>query len=287
MMTLKELFAALFARKSLTGDPGLPPVKPHNMMSADLPAKSELTPAIQPPRPGGSMPPKTVEPDVLVRIEWGGLKRQMVKDLRKEPLRLYEQRMPLADLFKFLSPRIAALVPANTRTWKGVIVHHSATPDGKTADEEAITRFHTSWRSQGNIITKEQADKLIAEGKGQLVEAPWSDNGYNVLVELVDDAVTILLARPLSEGGGHCKQNRRNLTHIGLCFIGNFDAYEPGEVRLAVGAAICNAYKGKFGFNVSDVEPHRMHASYKQCPGVKFDMAALQARMNRHAGATS
>lgn len=242
------------------------------------PATASMVASVEP------APAKDVE-KVLVRIEWGGNKRRMVQELKKEPLRLFEQRLaPTPEDMRVLSKKLFDLVPQKSRAWKGVVLHHSATNDGQSVDEESITRFHTSWRYNGNIITKAKADELIASGKGQKVVPPWSDCGYNVVVETVDDAVVIFLARPLSEVGGHCSQNHRNRTHIGLCFVGNFDAAPPTSFKIDIAAAICRAYKDKFGFTNSDVERHSTWASYKSCPGLKFDDQQVRIRMNRQAG---
>jgi len=208
--------------------------------------------------------------EYLIRIEWGGKKRLMVKEVRTQPLRLLEQRLSIDEFDDVLIPKLVKLVPTNTRTWQGVVLHHSLTKDGLVPDEEAITRYHTSWRHKGNIITEAEAKKIIDFDDGETVTPPWSDNGYNVLVEFVDDSITIFLARPLSRTGAHTKQNRRNLTHIGLCFIGNFDAVEPKGHKLAVGASVCKAYMSKYGFNTDNIDTHRVHATYKTCPGEKF-----------------
>jgi len=211
------------------------------------------------------------EKEYLIRIEWGGKKRVMAKQLKNQPIRLFEQWLAMDDFDVVIGDKLKSLIPNDTRAWEGVVGHHSLTADGKVVDEEGITRYHTSWRRWGNIITKQEADRLIAAGE-EGVEAPWSDNGYNILVEFTgDDTVSIFLARPLSKTGGHCKQNHRNRTHLGLCWVGNFDAIEPSPLKLAVGASVIKAYRDYYAFKNENVEPHRRWADYKTCPGRRFD----------------
>ena len=46
-----------------------------------------------------------------------------------------------------------------------IVLHHSASPDGKSYDWPGIRTYHMSYRYNGNIITKEDYDKLRAAGQ--------------------------------------------------------------------------------------------------------------------------
>ena len=71
-----------------------------------------------------------------------------------------------------------------------IIVHCSATPEGRDIDADTIRRWHV-------------------EGRG------WSDIGYHFVV-LLDG--TVEAGRPLERAGAHVKGRNRN--SIGLCYVG-------------------------------------------------------------------
>ena len=45
----------------------------------------------------------------------------------------------------------------NSKEWRYILIHHSATVDGDVNDWDAIKKYHMSWRYQGNIITEKKA----------------------------------------------------------------------------------------------------------------------------------
>ena len=80
-----------------------------------------------------------------------------------------------------------------------IIIHCSATPEGKHFTVEDIRRWHTKPVSQG--------------GRG------WSDIGYHYVIYLDG---TVHPGRPPEKIGAHCKgQNARS---IGICYIGGITA---------------------------------------------------------------
>ena len=64
-------------------------------------------------------------------------------------------------------------VPFCQRQYKNIIIHHSATPDGLVNDWDGIRKYHMSYRYNGNIITKEEADKLRLMSKKQADKFSW------------------------------------------------------------------------------------------------------------------
>ena len=74
-----------------------------------------------------------------------------------------------------------------------IIVHCSATPEGRDIDTKEIRRWHT-------------------EDNG------WSDIGYHFVVELDGD---IGVGRPQEKSGAHCRG--KNSNSIGVCYIGGVD----------------------------------------------------------------
>lgn len=88
------------------------------------------------------------------------------------------------------------------RTIDKVIVHCSATPEGRDIDAAAIRRWHV-------------------EGNG------WRDIGYHYVIKLDG---TIELGRDLDDIGSHCKG--QNLGSIGVCYIGGVDEDDnPKDTR--------------------------------------------------------
>jgi N-acetylmuramoyl-L-alanine amidase len=74
-----------------------------------------------------------------------------------------------------------------------IIVHCSATPEGRDVKTSEIRAWHT--RDNG-----------------------WSDIGYHFVVEL-DGAIGV--GRPQTLSGAHCKG--KNSTSVGVCYIGGVD----------------------------------------------------------------
>jgi len=162
------------------------------------------------------------------------------------------------------------------RTINEIIIHHSWTRDQELSDFEAIKRFHTSWRYEGNIITEDEAKQLIEKGKK--VTKPWSDIGYHYIIEKdltafnkadqflnVEDYV-VKVGRPLNQGGAHTVGH--NSKSIGICVVGNFDKNRPNESQLLLLKMLIRYLKDKFGD--LKISYHREYASYKSCPGLQF-----------------
>lgn len=164
------------------------------------------------------------------------------------------------------------LVLKSTVAWAGVIAHHSATVDGKAYDEQGITRYHLSFRYNGDIVTEQKAKELQARGKA--VTGPWKDVGYNFLVEQAEDGYVIWLGRSLDVYGAHCVEADKNKTHIGICFVGNYDKSGPSPEVYKIGQALVSVLADKFSFGGDQVLPHSKFAQ-KTCPGKSFIMNAI------------
>jgi len=135
-----------------------------------------------------------------------------------------------------------------------IVWHHSLTEDGETLNDfEAIKRYHKNhWR--------------------------WRDIGYNIVIERdgPEGKVVAKWGRPLGVSGAHCKENRRNYTSVGICFVGNYDI-GSGEILSAehfeVAKEVVTALEKELGILVH--ERHSDHATYKSCPGSAFPFDAL------------
>lgn len=79
------------------------------------------------------------------------------------------------------------------RNIERIIIHCSATPEGREHDVEDIRRWHV-------------------DGRG------WSDVGYHFVVKIDG---TIERGRPLDRIGSHCRG--KNQGSIGVCYVGGMD----------------------------------------------------------------
>ena len=78
-----------------------------------------------------------------------------------------------------------------------IILHCSATPEGRDIDASTIRMWHT-------------ANPPVGRG--------WSDIGYHYVIKLDG---TIEGGRPIHKAGAHCKGH--NQDSIGICYIGGMD----------------------------------------------------------------
>lgn len=134
-----------------------------------------------------------------------------------------------------------------------IIVHHSLTEDSWTVSWGAIRRFHTETRG-------------------------WLDIGYHAGVELVKSGRELyyegIFGRPWDMQGAHTLGE--NYNSLGICCIGNFDIREPPQGQLKIAAKIIKLWMDLYAIGIDDVYGHRDFASYKSCPGEKFDMGKLK-----------
>ena len=137
--------------------------------------------------------------------------------------------------------------------WTHIVIHHSFTQDGKTVSWDDIRRFHMT-------------DPAYM----------FNDIGYNGGIELIDNEYIVLAGRPLNVKGAHCKEEGMNSKAIGFCFVGNYDLIAPPITMLVKGASYIKGLMDIFGIIPANVRGHRDYATYKSCPGRKFDMSIFR-----------
>lgn len=127
-----------------------------------------------------------------------------------------------------------------------IIIHHSATVDGKTFSWPAIKKYH--------------------------MDKGWSDIGYNLGVELVKDTVRVVYGRLLTHNppGAHCK-GIMNRESVGICVVGNYDAKPPSADHWTQALRLTRAVASHFRIPFANVQGHRDYAP-RSCPGKMFDM---------------
>ncbi|MDD5589235.1 MAG: peptidoglycan recognition family protein [Candidatus Nanoarchaeia archaeon] len=133
--------------------------------------------------------------------------------------------------------------------FKYLIVHHSATVDGKLFDWGAIDQYH---RSLG-----------------------WVCVGYNFGIERIGGKLVFHTGRPLNIAGAHTKEQNMNTLSIGCLFVGNFDLVPPDDEMIYFSVPFISAYLKAFNIPIENVFPHNHWATYKSCPGSKFPFQRL------------
>jgi len=132
--------------------------------------------------------------------------------------------------------------------WEGIIIHHSLTRDSQTVSWSAIRNYHETVKG-------------------------WRTVGYHAGCEIVGGNYEVLMGRPIDWQGGHTRG--QNSTHLGLCFVGNYDEKEPSTAMLIVACErIIRPWQKLFNIPTEKIEPHRQYAN-KTCPGSQFDIHRL------------
>lgn len=173
-------------------------------------------------------------------------------------------------------------LPSATKEWKGVVIHHSATPTKPSGHQwEAIRRYHTSFRVDGNIVTEEQYNKAVALGS-RSCEKPWSDIGYHLGIERnPEDGIQVRIGRSWLKSGAHAGfpgNSTFNDNYLGLCMVGNYDAVAPDKETWELCLTVVRQLMERFKFHKRNVLGHRETygivgvSQKKTCPGLKFDL---------------
>jgi len=135
--------------------------------------------------------------------------------------------------------------------WTHILIHHSATKDGRTLSFDDIRRIHVKERG-------------------------WADIGYHFVCERVEDDWIVIAGRPLDRIGAHCANAHMNHKAIGFCFVGNYSEIEPPIEMLVKAVPHIKALMEIFGIPVENVKGHRDFKD-TECPGKKFDLNLLRS----------
>jgi len=157
-----------------------------------------------------------------------------------------------------------------------IVLHHSLTRDGATVSWPAIRKYHTSYKCEGYSVDPDQVPALIAQGAP--VTPPWSDIGYHIGIELVDQHYEILIGRMLDAPGAHCPAGGMNRRALGILFVGNFDLAPPPLDQLALGLRLVRSLQQLFAIPTERVFGHREVArDGRTCPGKYFNLPQFRS----------
>lgn len=187
-------------------------------------------------------------------------------------------------------PRSLVVFPAESRKWDGIVWHHSYSKDNPNTDEWAgITRYHTSWRIDGDIVTQAEFDRRQAAKQGKSFEKPWSDIGYHGGVERANGGEVVWRqGRPWTKAGahaGHPGNNKFNEKYMGLCCVGNFDLVKPDDETWEFCLEATRELMKTFGIPKDKVLGHRETYAIlgippaKSCPGTQWGMAEFRNQL--------
>ena len=123
-----------------------------------------------------------------------------------------------------------------------IILHHSLTKDGVVLSSfDAIKRYH-------------------------VIQNGWSDIGYHLVLEYVNNKLVWEKGRDLITRGAHCKEQQMNFKSIGICVVGNFDIDYLTDDHINM--ILAKQVELEILLNRKlPIEFHRKYATYKTCPG--------------------
>ena len=176
---------------------------------------------------------------------------------------------------------------SRSRSWKGIVWHHAASPDTPTRDWGGIVRYHTSYRIDFEIVSAEEFERRKSLGLGKVFQTPWKTVGYNGGTEWAGDKVVFNWGRPLNMVGAHSGvagcSNIFNEEYLGFCSIGDFDAAPPRPEHWDFNLKLTRAFMDAFNIPASHVIGHREVFDrlgvprQKSCPGGGWDMEQFRA----------
>jgi N-acetylmuramoyl-L-alanine amidase len=152
------------------------------------------------------------------------------------------------------APREAADVPSDPawrvplrRTWKGILIHHSATPSGNMAEFDKHHREVNGWLMVGY-------DFIICNGEG----------GADGLVE-----TTGRWKQQIQGAHAGVGLKEYNDHWVGICLVGDFNEGRPSARQMASLRRLVRYLQARCGIPDANVRTHR-DVRDTECPGRRF-----------------
>lgn len=148
-----------------------------------------------------------------------------------------------------------ARIKVRTNNWKRIVVHHSAIKYGNAA---IYDRAHRQRRMKNGLAYHFVIGNGIDSGDGEIEIGPrWKKQ---------------LL-------GGHVKSYQINLTAIGICLVGNFEATHPTKRQLKAFTQLMDWLRSDVVPRAKQFAGHRdLKGEQTICPGKNFPLAAMHKR---------
>lgn len=146
-------------------------------------------------------------------------------------------------------------INVRTSNWKRIVVHHSAI---KYGNAEIYDRAHRQRNMKNGLAYHFVIGNGIDSGDGEIEVGPrWKKQ---------------LL-------GGHVKSYKLNLTTIGICLVGNFQATHPTRKQLSAFTQLMDWLRSDVVPGAKNFAGHRdLKGEQTICPGKNFPLAAMHAR---------
>ena len=148
---------------------------------------------------------------------------------------------------------------APERSWRWIVIHHSATDAGSAA---AFDNFHRNGRH-------------------------WDELGYHFVIGngggSGDGLIEVGPRWPKQKWGAHCRvgdNEEYNYFGIGICLVGNFDKRRPSEAQMQSLARLVDYLAARYHVDPSHIIGHGSVGDTR-CPGCCFPMSDLQARLRQ------
>ncbi len=147
------------------------------------------------------------------------------------------------------------------KSWKAIVIHHSATDVGNMASIDDYHRNNNGWDGIGY-------DFVIGNGSG-------SSNGE----------VETTFRWTQQKTGAHCKTDASNWANenaVGICLIGNFNKTRPTSRQMASLIKLTKFLTQRYDIPVSRVYGHSTtpgHSTKTDCPGKNFPMSVLKSNL--------
>ena len=145
-----------------------------------------------------------------------------------------------------------------SRGWKYIVLHHSATASGSV---ESIHAAHRRRR----------------DANGQ----PWLGIGYHFVIGngdgMGDGEVAATFRWRQQIDGAHAGVAEFNQLGVGVCLIGNFEDGSPTSAQLASAKRLIHALQAEYGIDDDRILAHR-DLKPTACPGEQFSLRVLRNR---------
>lgn len=149
--------------------------------------------------------------------------------------------------------------PANVeKSWKAIVIHHSATDVGNVASIDDYHRNVNGWDGIGY-------DFVIGNGSGQgngEIESTFRWTGQKT--------------------GAHCKTDASNWANedaIGICLIGNFNQTRPSSSQMNSLMKLVRFLSERYDIPASRIYGHSTtpgHSTKTECPGRNFSVSYVK-----------
>ncbi len=149
----------------------------------------------------------------------------------------------------------------NKRRWRGITIHHSATPSGNAAQFDQIHKQNNGWDGLGYHF-------VINNGRGGR-----------------DGAVEVGYRWKEQSTGAHCRprnctDNYWNEHTIGICLVGNFETSRPSKAQMNALVKLVRFLQQRYSIPTREIRGHgQVPGAKTACPGKNLSVWQLKQRL--------